>query len=473
MRVLNLAHVIQQSQYRSMFPSESHINLCNPLLSPSFVARRIGIEKAQAQLAALFGLYLWDHIDGKETRNLASRYKPFPVPNEDDSYFIDSDVSIVVPTVDWDENLTRNLLTWLACTPREVIFVTTERLREKLQSDLDRVPAIWDAIKDTHTSILVITVQEANKRIQLCRGINKATGQIIALVDDDARWTTDQVMNQLLAPFEDEQVGLVGGPIGSYVPEERRDPKVITPWEVAALRIRQRRGPGMAAFFAADGSTNFTISGLTMFVRATIVKDPYFQYCFTYDLWGGVRQNTGDDSFITRYVLFQHLLPRKSGWRSPRQPWKLGIQLTPQAEVQTSIMTDNRFAAQSKRWYRSGLRLRLTCLLQQPGFLSMYKTTPYMARKMCGGMINPILTAIRLYLWCCIWLKFPLIATIWFLYVLYNWYSSLLGFYRQFPYCGSKIWAAMIADNLYLVSDIYSYLTLSVESWSNRSSVRG
>ncbi|KAI1413155.1 glycosyltransferase family 2 protein [Hypoxylon sp. FL1857] len=424
------------------------------------------------QLAALFGLYIWDHIDGKQTRSYASQYKPFPIPHPDEVVFDEDDVSIIVPTVDWDENLPRNLITWLACKPREVIFVTVESQVDALQSALEEAPGVSEAVKDAGTDIQISTVQEANKRTQLCQGISVAKGDVLCLVDDDARWTSDQILRQLLAPFQDEDVGLVGGPIGSHIPEERRDPEVITPWEVAALRIRHRRGPGMAAFYAADRSTNFTVSGLTMLIRAEIVKDPYFQYLFMHDLWNGVRQNTGDDSFITRYVLFQHLLPhRQNSWVSRKQ-WRLGIQLTPEAEVQTSILADSRFAAQCKRWYRSGLRLRFTCLLYEPGFIQMRETAPYMARKMWGGMFNPILTAIRIYLWCCAWSSFPLIAALLLLYVLYNWVSSLRGFSRQFPYCGSKIWAAVIADNLYLVSDIYSYFTLSVESWSNRSSVQ-
>ncbi|KAI1135989.1 glycosyltransferase family 2 protein [Hypoxylon sp. FL0543] len=437
-------------------------SLASSLASSSF--------SGKVQLAALFGLYVWDYIDALETRSLASQYEPFPIPSLDEAEFSPSLVSIVVPTVDWDENLARNLLTWLRTRPLEVIFVTVVSAREELEKVLES-PAILQATDYTGTTIRIATVQEANKRTQLCKGINLAEGQIICLADDDARWTSKQVMTHLLAPFQDEDVGLVGGPIGSYVPPERRDSRIITPWEVAALRIRSRRGPGMAAFFTADGSTNFTISGLTMFIRADIVKDPYFQYFFTHELWGGIRQNTGDDSFITRFVLYQHLIPRSEDYVIPIRKWKLGVQLTPEAEVQTSVLADSRFAAQSKRWYRSGLRLRLTCLLYQPGFREMWKETPYMLRKMVGGMINPILTAIRIYLWCCIWVKFPQIATVWILYVLSNWFSSLFGFYWRFPYCGTKIWAAMIADHLYLVSDIYSYLTLSVESWSNRSSV--
>ncbi|KAI1101054.1 glycosyltransferase family 2 protein [Jackrogersella minutella] len=424
-----------------------------------------------AHIASLLALYVWDSLDGEQGRNYASRYQPFPIPPTDIARYLSSDVSLIVPTIDWDIDLGKNLLTWLATSPLEIIFVTLENTANKLQDTLEAIPGIKEAVAASGTTIDIVTVQQANKRSQLCRGINEARGKILCLVDDDARWTTNQVLTQLLAPFQEDDVGLVGGPIGSYVPDERQDSKIITPWEVAALRIRSRRGPGMAAFFAHDRSTNFTVSGLTMLLRAEIVKDPYFQYLFTHDIWAGLRQNTGDDGFITRYILFQHQLPHRKHSSIPTKQWRLGMQLTPEAEVQTSILTDSRFAAQSKRWYRSGLRLRLTCLLYEPGYFGMRRTAPYMTRKMVGGMMNPVFTTIRLFLWCCLWLTNPWVAFAWLLYVLYNWFSGLYRFYKQFPYCGSKIWAAMAADNLYLVSDLYSYVTLSQESWSNRSSV--
>ncbi|KAI0853411.1 glycosyltransferase family 2 protein [Daldinia vernicosa] len=423
------------------------------------------------EFGLLLGLYLWDYTDSEQARTLARQYQPFPLPSKEDARYSPSDVSIVVPTIDWDETLPSNLITWLTNNPREVIFVTVDRELPRLQDDLESAPGVKKAMEESRAKILVLSVPQANKRTQLCRGIDEATGNIIALVDDDALWTTQDVLINLLAPFQDENIGLVGGPIESHVPKERQNSEVITGWEVAALRIRQRRENGMAAFYAADGSTNFTVSGLTMLLRAEIVKDPYFQHLFTNDMWNGMRQNTGDDGFITRYILYQHHLTDRFRSAVVPKQWRLGIQLNPEARVLTSLMRTSAFAHQSKRWYRSGLRLRLTCLIYEPGYRMMKATAPYMTRKMAGGMLTPIFTIVRAYLWYRLWANSPWFALALLSYVLYNWFSSLYTFYRRFPYCGSKIWAAMIADNLYLVADFYSWATLSTESWTNRSSV--
>lgn len=63
------------------------------------------------------------------------------------------------------------------------------------------------------TRIELLTIEKPNKRHQLLRGIQAARGEILALVDDDARWESDETLTSLLAPFEEEDVGLVGGPV--------------------------------------------------------------------------------------------------------------------------------------------------------------------------------------------------------------------------------------------------------------------
>ena len=59
----------------------------------------------------------------------------------------------------------------------------------------------------------ILSIQHANKRDQLVLGINLSSGDLIALVDDDAYWESDTVLDHLLAPFQHQDIGLVGGPV--------------------------------------------------------------------------------------------------------------------------------------------------------------------------------------------------------------------------------------------------------------------
>lgn len=228
----------------------------------------------------------------------------------------------------------------------------------------------------------------------------------------------------------------------------------------------------MKSAYAADGGINFSVSGVTALLRGEILRDPAFQHAFVNDVWMGHRQNSGDDSFITRWVLFHHLIgcQHQEDGLVPTK-WRLGMQLTTEAEVGTSIMPDSRFAGQVKRWYRSGLRHRLMCLCFEPGIREMWRTCPYMTRKMVEGMLNPVLLWVRLY---CLyktaliypWVALPILGI-----KLYRYINGVRGFARECPWARRCLWAAVLIDRLYLVSDWYCWATLGTEAWMSRRKV--
>ncbi|KAI0553191.1 hypothetical protein F4679DRAFT_600148 [Xylaria curta] len=409
---------------------------------------------------------LWETAEGRLSKKYIQQYKPFPLPSKDARLFNPSDVSIIVPTVGFDpESFSRAIISWLANSPLEIIIVTIYSERQKVIDFLDS-ERIRAANEGTSTEITIESILRPNKRDQLITGVRESTGRIIAFADDDVLWNPHTLLH-LLAPFQESDIGLVGGPIESYLPENRQDASVITPYEVAALRNRSKRRGGNKAFYAYDGSTNFTVSGATMLLRSAVVRDPEFQNAFIQEKFAGIRQNSGDDAFITRWVLFQHL--RKD--RQSTQKWRLGMQLTPEATVSTTLMTDRRFIDQMKRWLRTGLRFRLICLSQDPGLWNFWHNTPYMCRKMVEGLYNPLLNIIWYVAFFITLRRRPLMAIFLALYYLYGLVSGMWAFAQEFPYCRRKIWAAVIADKISLVSDFYSWATLASESWASRQGV--
>jgi cellulose synthase/poly-beta-1,6-N-acetylglucosamine synthase-like glycosyltransferase len=410
---------------------------------------------------------MWEVIERSLSSKYIQQYKPYPLPSAEDRLHNASDVSIVVPTVGWDvPSFTTALISWLANGPREIVVVTVDAEEASARALLDS-DAIRAAAANAGLQIKLMTIARANKRDQLVEGINASEGSIIALVDDDAFWTPTTLAH-LLSPFQDAEVGLVGGPIESHVPPKRQNSAVITSWEVAALWNRSRRRGGNRAFFAADRSTNFTISGATMLLRAEVLKDAVFQREFTQETFLGMRQNTGDDSFITRWVLFQHLRPDR---RDDTRTWRLGIQLTPEATVLTTLMTDSRFARQMKRWMRTGLRYRITMLFYEPGFKTFWRATPYMCRKMVEGMYNPVHSLLWYLAFFVTLYKRPIFGLLVGLWYLYGTVTGLMSFAREFPYCRRKLWAAVAADRVFMVSDWYCWLILASESWDSRQGV--
>lgn len=129
------------------------------------------------------------------------------MPAERDRRFDVSNVSLIVPTqLECGESIKTAIGTWLANEPGEIIFVTREDKEEELRILLS------DVVTGA-TNISIHTVQQYQKRDQLVLGINKSQGSILALVDDDAFWKSEVTLSHLLAPFQNDDVGLVSGPI--------------------------------------------------------------------------------------------------------------------------------------------------------------------------------------------------------------------------------------------------------------------
>lgn len=164
------------------------------------------------------------------------------------------------------------------------------------------------------------------------------------------------------------------------------------------------RNNAMKTFYAADGSTNWCLPGPTILGRAEILQDPAFQRAFTSEEWRGARCNIGHDGFLTKWVLFNwHRLPRhRTRTDIPQDKhWRLGIQHTKEAELLTSVEQGTSLTfEQMVRWSRQGLRTRVKWLFDEPGFCAMRRSHPYLAWKMVGDCLKPLLMVVWLSALC-------------------------------------------------------------------------
>ncbi|KAK1850652.1 polysaccharide synthase [Colletotrichum chrysophilum] len=393
----------------------------------------------------LGGLWMYYLLEEDKTKRLAEAYTPIPLPDE--PTYNSSDVSIIVPTINTPDEFTDCLRLWLTNQPKEIIIVTIER-------DLQRV---YDLVRPVVTEgderISLMTADVANKREQLLVGIKHAKGKILALVDDDAFWKC-QVLPHLLAPFEDPKVGGAVGKQSAHFPVCRRNPNVITPWEVASLRSLENQNNVQAVRFAADGSV-FCLVGRTLMMRAEIAQDPRFQYEITHEYWCGKRQNTGDDVFITRWLV--------------TEGWKMSIQNAPEAEITTLVMRDSALLRQMVRWQRNAIQSFLVTVVYKPGLLQLYKKHPYMARKLIERLLRPIIAWVHIIAFIVgVYQKSPVAYFVGMWYLL-SMIATYRDFVRRYPWAEGHLGAAILLDICYPVVDVYSWLTLSTEAWGTRN----
>ncbi|KAK2035099.1 family 2 glycosyl transferase [Colletotrichum zoysiae] len=394
----------------------------------------------------LGAFWAWYTYDEALAKYFAKKTKPIPLP-ENPSYQ-STDVSIVIATIDTPDSFTDCLRLWLANRPKEIIIVTIDR-------DLQRVhDLVKPVITEGDDRISVMTADYASKRHQMVVGIKQAKGKILALVDDDAFWNTLQVLPHLLAPFEDPKVGGSFGKQSAHIPVKRRDPAVITPWEVASLRSLDNQNNVQAVRWTADGGC-FCMVGRTMVFRAEVAADPRFLRAITTDTWRGKLMNTGDDSFITRWL--------------QTEGWGIAVQNAPEAEITTVVFDDANFLRQLVRWQRSAIQSFLTTAFYEPGLGKIAKKHPYMARKLVERLLRPLLAWIHIFAFIEGFRNNSAMAYFAFFWYVWGWISAYGGFVRRFPFAARHVWACFLLDNAHPVLDLYAWITLSTEAWGTRN----
>ncbi|KAI0476476.1 nucleotide-diphospho-sugar transferase [Xylariaceae sp. FL0804] len=298
----------------------------------------------------LLCFWLWYTLEaiyvGKKTKN----YRPVPLSKN--PVRKSGDVSIVVCTIGPVGNFVLCVERWLANNPRELIFVTIDSQMDAIQALIDEACTTLALPPAQCKKISLLSVGPcANKRAQMIKGVNAATGSIIATVDDHIMWEYT-FLEYTLSCFDDPTVGGVGPMNGVYIPPERRHEAVITPWEVIIMTHQGWQVDGFPKkSVAADWV--WCIAGTTALYVATILRDPEFQAAHLNDVWMGRVQNASDDIFIAR-------------WCQARN-WRLLCQAMPETRIlRTAHQRRDLLQKQLLRWHRSCLQTCLRSLWEVP-----------------------------------------------------------------------------------------------------------
>ncbi|KAF7350635.1 Glycosyltransferase family 2 [Mycena sanguinolenta] len=376
---------------------------------------------------------LWNLREGRFIQNCAAKCEPIPLPQKPTLH--SSDISIIVTTINTPDSFTSALRTWVAAKPKEIIIVTIQRDEARVRALLAPAPGEANDVE-----IIVRLAPRANKRVQMDVGIEAARGSVVAFVDDCVFWQQPAaILPSLLAPFEDYAVGGVVGRQSAHIAPERRDPSVVT----AAERVSPLTG--------AAGASR---AGRAL-IRTAILKDADFRWALTNDMWMGNALNTGDDSFITRWMI--------------KRGHKMSIQDAPEAEISKVVMRDTKvYAKQTIRWQRTSLQTCTSLVLIDPGFRALWRQYPYLARKYteCSlslpwalAHIAALIMVSRQYLW---------IVLAFVLYHVYGTFTDYRAFVLKYPWAVRGIWFPVLLDYFGWVVHAYCWPTLGKDEWLTR-----
>lgn len=183
--------------------------------------------------------------------------------------------------------------------------------------------------------------------------------KITILCDDHVFWPRDFIPH-ILAPFEDKMVGAVG----TCKRVRRLDQGFSFPdfWNFIGALYLERHNFEIAATNHVDGGV-FVLSGRTSAHQTAILQDPDFIHGFLndYTFFGLVGPlHSDDDNFITRWMV--------------NHGWKIRIQYSEGARIETTLGEYPKFLLQCLRWSRTTWRSNSTSLFSDR---TVWRTQPW------------------------------------------------------------------------------------------------
>jgi cellulose synthase/poly-beta-1,6-N-acetylglucosamine synthase-like glycosyltransferase len=298
----------------------------------------------------------------------------------------------------------------------------------------------------------VLSVPKPNKRVQLMKGIHAAHTSIVALSDDDAIWTNN-FLDWMLAPFDDDKMGGVGS---------RQEMTAVegypTFWEVIAdFRLTMRMIETSATTFVDGGMS--CLSGRTAVYRREILLDPEFEEAFVNEKWQGKYSlHSGDDKFITRWIVAKN--------------WNMRMQNHKEASLQTTFKNNRQFLKQVIRWTRNTWRSDIRSIFVDRVIWRRY---PYVAFNMIDKFINPLPVLYGCYVIVSNILKYGFIQATYYVILPVGVWLLVSRVIRLLPHLIRKpthtvyIPVLVVFQYYFTFMKIYAAFTLHVTDWGSRN----
>ncbi|KAK0668212.1 family 2 putative glycosyltransferase [Cercophora samala] len=286
-------------------------------------------------------------------------YKPAPVPKTP-SYTPNRDVTVILPTIDpTGIDFQECISTCAQNEPAQIIVITAgDELLVKTKKAVENYIKLYPKV-----NFIVDRALIASKRAQVAVAVPLVDTAITVMLDDHVFWKKN-FLKELLAPFEDPEIGLVG-----TNKKVRRLPDLSIwrrIWNMLGATYLYRHNFEVRSANYWDGGA-FVISARTCAMRTRIIQDPeyltgYVDERFFFGLCGPL--NPDDDNYNTRFAV--------------RKGWRIKFQYTDNAEIETTVgvadPVHKKFLGQCSRWARTTWRSN-PCSLFTDG--SVWAFQPY------------------------------------------------------------------------------------------------
>ncbi|KAF2665584.1 hypothetical protein BT63DRAFT_442957 [Microthyrium microscopicum] len=258
-------------------------------------------------------------------------------PKIPDPKYSPHDCTIIIPTVDpANPDFQGTVNNALINKPFEVLIVTVGK------PNIEQAELACKSL--SYSNWRVLEAPKANKREQIICGVNAANTAIIVTIDDHV-FLGPQFLEEVVAPFEMDNIGGVG--------TKKRVVRINAGFcwrdfvNFLGVIYLERRNFDMVGTTSIDGGLS-TLSGRAAAYRTSILASADLQHAFlnetTFNPATGKSEivSVGDDKWLTRWMY--------------QQGWDIRIQYSDAGMIYTTVGDPKKFFGQCLRWMRTSIK---------------------------------------------------------------------------------------------------------------------
>jgi cellulose synthase/poly-beta-1,6-N-acetylglucosamine synthase-like glycosyltransferase len=300
-------------------------------------------------------------------------------------------------------------------------------------ADITCVENVTELVKD-YPQVEIIPETKPGKRSAMATGLKEVRTRLTFFVDDDIQWC-DTALDYLLHPFNHNS-NIKG--VGCEHTARKKHA-----FDIEMILCDMRLSVRMLELFSTSvidkGAS--CISGRTACYVTNFIQEEEFYEQFLNEKFFGMQVVSGDDKFLTRYVM------RKGG--------KIWHQGGKKCVLSTTFERGPRFMKQLLRWSRNTWRSDITCLFIER---AVWRNNPFTALVMLDKVVTPFFLIYGLFFipisaivkqdyvmfigWL-IWLVFSRILRLSYYFVKNPLHMILIPFFIIFQYIQAivRVWA--------------------------------
>jgi cellulose synthase/poly-beta-1,6-N-acetylglucosamine synthase-like glycosyltransferase len=231
-------------------------------------------------------------------------------------------------------------------------------------ADVTCVANVTELCKD-YPNVEIVPETLPGKRAAMATGLKRVQTKLSCFVDDDVQWC-DTFLEYLLHPFnENEKIAGVGCEHNA-----RYSSFFDVHMVMCDMRLSVRMLELLATSVVDQGAS--CISGRTACYHTSMIQEDEFYEKFLNEKFFGLSVVSGDDKFLTRYVM------NKGG--------KIWHQTGAKCKLTTTFERGTRFMKQMLRWSRNTWRSDITCLFIER---KIWWNNPFTALVIFDKLVTP------------------------------------------------------------------------------------